>query len=88
VLFVFCFLLSLSSFCIFVHSFIDNYRFSLRISRLFRSSSTFISGNRNENSAQGDKQVRGKSKKQKAKSIVDEPFHYSYELIEKHYKDT
>jgi len=69
VLFVFCFLLLLLSFYLFVHSFIDNYvschvfLVSSEVRRLlFRAT---------ENSAQGDKQARGKSTKQKAKSIVD-----------------
>jgi len=68
VFFVSCFLLSSSSYL-----FIPLYNFFYwqlcflsHVSCPFWSSSTFISGNRSENSAQRGKKIRGKSKKQEA----------------------
>jgi len=67
--FVSCFLLLLLPFCLFAQ-FYWHLCFLSRISCLFRSSSTFISNNRNKTSAQRGKQARGKSKKQKTKNTL------------------
>jgi len=66
VLFVSCFLLL--SFCLFVHNFIDNY-VSCHVCLVPFGVRQLLS-RATENSAQGDKQARGKSKKQKAKSTL------------------
>jgi len=67
VLFVSCFLLSLLTFlslCTVLLTIV------FLITCFLWSSSTFISDDRSENSAQRGKKVRGKSKKQEAKSTL------------------
>jgi len=72
-------LFSVSCFCLFVQFFIDNY-VSCHVFLVSSGVRQLLFRAKQKNSAQGDKQARGKTRKQKAKSNM--------KLIEKRYKDT